>query len=41
MSLDPEHVYLHLRAGGAIEVVDGGEHFWSRPEAELDTIARD
>lgn len=41
MSLDPEHVYLHLRADGAIEVMDGGERFWSRPEAELDAVARD
>lgn len=41
MSLDPEHAYLHLRVGGAIEVVDGGERFWSRPEAELEEIARD
>jgi mannose-6-phosphate isomerase-like protein (cupin superfamily) len=36
LHFDPSETYVHLTAGGSAELLEGGEHFWSRPEPELD-----
>jgi uncharacterized cupin superfamily protein len=40
MSIDPSEQYVHLTGGGSAEVIPGGEHFWSRPEAEMDQFGQ-
>ena len=40
MSIDPSEQYVHLTAGGLAEVIPGGDHFWSRPEAEMDQFGQ-
>lgn len=41
MSLDPQRQYVRLCADGAAQVLEGGEAFWGRPEAQLDVLGRD
>jgi mannose-6-phosphate isomerase-like protein (cupin superfamily) len=36
MVIDPSRTYVHLTAAGGAELLEGGEAFWSRPEADLE-----